>query len=188
MEVIKQKTAKNKLVVALKKGGVIICPTDTVYGFLADATNDKALEKIFKIKQRSKSKTLPIFVKDLKVAKELAEIDARQEKILKKYWPGSYTFVLKNKSISSSFLVKDNTIALRIPKNKFLQDLLKKIDKPLAQTSTNISNGPILRRVSEIKKEFEKENILVVDAGDLEKAQPSKIFDITKGKLKVLRK
>ena len=61
----------------------MICPTDTVYGLVADATNKKAVEKIFKIKKRPRSKPLAVFVKDIKMAKELAEIDERQEEILK---------------------------------------------------------------------------------------------------------
>ena len=81
----------------LKKGGVVICPTDTVYGFLADASNKKAVDKIYKIKKRPKSDPLSIFVKDLKMVGELAEINEKQAKTLKKYWPGKYTFILKRK-------------------------------------------------------------------------------------------
>ena len=75
----------------------MICPTDTVYGFLADAENKKAVDKIYKIKKRPKSKPLAVFVKDFKMAKELAEINENQEKILKNKWPGKYTFVLERK-------------------------------------------------------------------------------------------
>ena len=70
MEILQNsKKSLPKTAAILKKGGVVICPTDTVYGFLADATNKKAVDKIFKIKRRPKSKPLPIFVKDLKMAK-----------------------------------------------------------------------------------------------------------------------
>src|SRR3990167_204512 len=118
----------------LKKGGVVVCSTDTVYGFLADASNKKAVEKIYKIKKRPKSKPLSVFVKDIKIAKEIAIIDEKQEKRLKKYWPGKYTFILKLKVESRKlkvFGIKKNSIALRIPKYKFLNDLLKKINRPL---------------------------------------------------------
>ena len=120
----------NKALLTFKNGGVVICPTDTVYGFLADATNKKAVDKIFKIKKRPKLKPLPIFVKDIKMAKELAEINKEQEKILKKYWPGKYTFILKRKPNIKLYGVHKNTIAIRIPKYKFLNNLLKKINKP----------------------------------------------------------
>ena len=73
--------AISKAVKVLKRGGVVIFPTDTVYGFLADAENKKSVEKIFKIKKRPKSKPLAVFVKSLKTAKDLAEIDKNHQKI-----------------------------------------------------------------------------------------------------------
>ena len=93
----------------LENGGVVIYPTDTIYGFLADAENKKAVEKIYKIKKRPKSKPLAVFVEDFKMAFELAEIDEKQKKILKQKWPGKYTFVLRRK-------YEKGTIALRIPR------------------------------------------------------------------------
>src|SRR3989344_4990898 len=97
MEVIKQQKALSKAVLAIEKGKAIICPTDTVYGFLADATNKKAVDRIFKIKKRPKQKPLPVFVKNLKMAKSIAVINKGQESFLKKYWPGRITAILKIK-------------------------------------------------------------------------------------------
>ena len=94
------KESLEKSVEMIRKGCIIICPTDTVYGFLADATNKKAVEKIYKIKKRQKYKPLPVFIKDFKMAKDLAEIDEKQEKLIKKKWPGKYTFILELKSQS----------------------------------------------------------------------------------------
>jgi len=179
------KKALSKAVSILKKGGVVICPTDTVYGFLADATNKKAVEKIYKIKKRPKSKPLPIFVKDINMAKELAFIDTDHEKVLKKYWPGKYTFVVKLKVAH-----KNNTIALRVPKHPFLQKLLKKINKPLAQTSVNISGEETLTRIQDIVDTFGKEKSvsLIIDGGDIKKGKSSKIIDISKNTINILRK
>src|SRR5438874_677159 len=87
----------DSVVRVLQRGGVVIFPTDTVYGFLADAANKHAVEKIYKIKKRPKGKPLPVFVKNIGMAKEVAEINEKQEKILKRYWPGSYTVVLPKK-------------------------------------------------------------------------------------------
>jgi L-threonylcarbamoyladenylate synthase len=175
------KNAVNKAVEAINRGEVIVFPTDTVYGFLADAEDKKAVNKIYKIKKRPKSKPLPVFVKDLKMAKELAEISENQEKILKKHWPGKYTFVLNKKD-------SKKTIALRIPKYKPLNDLLKKTNKPLVQTSVNISGKKELNKISEIILEFEKKDIFIADAGNLKKSKPSKILDLTQNKIKILRK
>jgi len=182
-------TAVNRI----KKGDIVICPTDTVYGFLADASNKKAVEKIFKIKKRPKSKPLAVFVKDLKMAKELAEIDEDKEKLLKKKWPGKYTFILQRKKTEDSppllYGVDKKTIALRIPKYKLLNNLLNKINKPLAQTSVNISGQEPLIKISEIIEKFGilDASVLLIDAGNLKKAKPSAIVDLTKEKLTKIR-
>lgn len=183
-----EKPSKQALELAaklIKAGGIVICPTDTVYGFLADAGNKKAVEKIYKIKKRAKSKPLPVFVKDFKMAKDLAEINKEQEKVLKKKWPGKYTFILKSKFKNPNF--KKNTIALRIPKYKFLNDLLKKINKPLAQTSVNISGQLPLTKIKDIINQFENQDILLIDAGNLPKSKPSTIIDLSGVKIKKIR-
>ena len=182
MQIVKPNlSAIAKAVAFLKKGGVIICPTDTVYGFLADASNKKAVDKIYKIKKRPKSKPLPIFVSNIKMAKELAEIDARQMRYLKKYWPGKYTFILPKRG--------GGTIALRIPKYSFLQKLLKKVNRPLAQTSVNISEQTPLNSLGKIMAIFGKNKLvgLIINAGDINKIKPSRIVDLTTYNLTVIR-
>lgn len=188
MEVVKlSKKALDSAAEMLKNGKVIVCPTDTVYGLIVDATNEKAVEKIFEMKKRPRSKPLAVFVKNFKMAKELAEIDAEQMKILKQKWPGKYTFILKSKGTN-------NTIALRIPKYKFLNDLLKKVNKPLAQTSVNISGKPALMKISDILEFCKKcgmsdiPQILVIDAGNLPKSKASTIIDLTNKNIKIIRK
>ena len=173
----------NKAIEVLNQGGTVVFPTDTVYGFLADAGNKKAINKIFKIKKRPKTKPLAVFVKDLKMAKELAKVSAEQEKIIKKRWPGPYTFLLPSlrgasaTKQSKKYIIKNNKIALRVPKHKFLLILLKKINKPLAQTSVNISGQPEMNKIKDIEKIQGID--LIVDAGTLPKRKPSQVFDLT---------
>ncbi len=175
----------NKTIAVLKKGGVIIVPTDTVYGFIADVTNKKAVEKIYKIKKRPKSKPLPIFVSGVKMAGEIAEVDQRALKMFKKYWPGPYTFVLKAKSYN---LKAQKTIALRMPKDTFLLKLLKKYNKPLVQTSANISGQEPLKNAEQIMTTFGKSKLvgLIITSSKARapstgsgQARPSKIIDLT---------
>ena len=119
MKVIKQNlNAAAAAAAFLKKGSVIICPTDTVYGFLADASNKKAVDNIFKLKKRPKSKPLSVFVKDIKMAKELAEIDEKQLKVLKKYWPGKVSIVFER---------ENDTLAVRLPDFPKLRNLKIKL-------------------------------------------------------------
>ncbi len=172
IEKLGPKAAINALKV-IKSGGVVIFPTDTVYGFIARADSKKAVEKIFKIKKRLKTKPLAVFVKDIKMVKDLAEVSRGQIKIIKKYWPGKYTFVLKSK-IKNKLITKNNTIAVRIPDYKYLNILLKKLNKPLVQTSVNISGQSNLSKISDIIKKFNNLDVLVVDGGNLKKSKPSK--------------
>lgn len=180
--------AVNDAVKNLKRGGVIIFPTDTVYGFLADGSNKKAVNRIFKIKNRIKGKPLPVFVKDLKSAKKIAEINKEQEKIIKKYWPGKYTFIFKKKKSVKIYGQDKKTIALRIPKNIFLISLLKKINKPLVQTSANLSSQPSINNVRSIIRQFEGLDILIIDGGNIKKGKSSKVLSLVKNKIEILRK
>ncbi len=174
----------------LKSGGIILCPTDTVYGLIADATNKKAVERIFKMKKRSKNKPLAFFVSDLKMAKQLAFINKDQEKILKSIWPGKTTVVLKRKKYEL-YGAKKTTIALRILKYKLIIDLIKKIKKPLAQTSANISGRMDSVKIKEVIKQFEDQKLkpdLIINKSNLNSSKPSTIIDLTGKKLKILRK
>ncbi len=183
----------NAIAKELKKGKVVICPTDTVYGLLADATDKKAVEKVFKIKKRPKNKALPIFVRNLKMAKELAKIDKNQEKFLKSVWPGKVTVVLKRKAKSEKrkiYGVEKETIALRVPNYKLVLDLLKKTNKPLTGTSANISNQAASGDIKEVLKQFEGQKLqfdLIIDAGNLPKSKASIVIDLIASPPKILR-
>jgi len=181
----------NEIIAALKNGAVLVCPTDTVYGFVCDATNKKSVEKIFKIKKRDKSKSLPVFVRDIKMAKKYAIIKDREEKFLNENWPGAVTAVLKGKKGLAPLVYKDKTIALRQPNYDFITEIFKKFKRPLAQTSVNISDQLYMTDVKEIVKVFDCEEYkpdLVIDAGHLPKNKPSVIIDLTSEKNNILRK
>lgn len=175
----------------LKEGKIIVYPTDTIYGLLCDATNEKIVERIFKIKKRPKGKPIPIFVKDIKMAKKLAFINKRQEEFLKMVWPGKVTVVLRRKNVLSKIIFgREKTIGLRIPDYKLVDLLLKKINHPLTGTSANISRKPASTKIKEVLRQFKKEKQkpdLIVDYGDLEFSLPSIVVDLTGKKMKILR-
>jgi len=177
----------------LERGQVVICPTDTVYGILADATNNKAVEKVFSIKERSKKKPIPIFVKDIEMAKRLAIIDEHQERFLKEVWPGKITVILKRKQrcgLAKELFGKKNTIALRVPDYKLIRELLCKFKKPLTGTSANLSGKGSIAKINEVFEQFDHEKDkpdLVLDAGNLPSSSSSIIIDLTKKKPEILR-
>lgn len=181
--------AADEAAALLENGGVVICPTDTVYGFLADASNKKAVDKIYKIKKRLKSKPLPVFVADVKMAKDFAHVDARQEKMVKKYWPGKYTFILKRKPEKTLYGVDKKTIAIRIPDYPFLKKILKRVSRPLVQTSVNVSGQLPLASIEQVVEVFGDNHLVnfIIDGGNLKNAKPSRIVDLTKEKVVRLR-
>ena len=186
-----EKEVIKKAVGIIKNGGLVVIPTDTVYGLLADARNKKAVEKIFKIKKRSKMKPIAIFVKDIKTGKKYAFNDRKQEEFLKKNWPGKITVILKSKNnLSEGVMAKNKTIGIRIPDCKLVNLLLEKMNFPLAQTSANISGGEATTKIREVLEQFAGKRItpdLIIDAGDLSNNRPSKIVDLTQEKPLIIR-
>lgn len=190
---VKKKNLKALIKVAADSiglGKVIICPTDTVYGLVCDATNKKAVDKLFRIKQRPRTKHISVFVKDFKMAQKFSEVDEKTTKVLKKIWPGKVTIVLKRKKGIRLYGVGKTTIALRLVKYELINYLLHRIDKPLSATSANISGEKESGKIKEILNQFRDKKHkpdLVVDAGDLPKSLPSTIIDLTGPKIKILR-
>lgn len=178
----------------IKQGGVVIFPTDTVYGLLADAKNKKAVKKVFEIKKRKETKAIPVFVKDIKMAKSLAKIDKEQECFLKKVWPGKITMILKAKKncgLAKELFGDEKTLGLRKPNHKLVNELLEKINKPLTGTSANISGKPASTKIKKVLKQFQKQKAqpdLIIDRGNLPKSRVSTVIILTKDKIKILRK
>ena len=184
MRVLKvSKQNLNEAAKAIKNGKVLVCPTDTVYGLLCDAANKKAVGNLFKLKKRSSKKPIPMFVKDISMAKRIARINKKEEDFLRKVWPGKVTAVLISKK-------GKGTIGIRIPKYKFVLNLLKKVNCPLTGTSANISGKPSSTKIKEVLKQFENQKYqpdLVLDADNLKSSRPSMVIDLTQD-YKILRK
>lgn len=178
-------------VASLKLGGAVIYPTDTLYGLGANALEAGPVQRIFKIKKRPKSRPLPIAVRNINWAKELAFIYKKEEKILEAVWPGAVTAVLPKRSIAPDILTAgQNSIAMRIPDSLFIDELLGKFGYPITSTSANISGELPSFKISEIIERFENSEDkpdLVLDAGDLKQSEPSTILDLTSDKPKILR-
>jgi len=173
----------------IRAGGIVIAPTDTVYGLLADATNKKAVDKIYQIKQRQSDKPLPIFVKNIAMAKKLAKISNKNRKILETKWPGKFTAVFPKKNVKL-FGVGDKTTALRIPHYPFINSLLETLNIPLIGTSANISGQPSTTKIDDVLNQFKNIKIaldLVINAGDLPDSNPSAIVCLVQSKPKIIR-
>jgi len=175
----------------LKSSGVIIYPTDTIYGMGGNAFDEEAIEKVMKIKNRDKEKPLLVFVKDIKSARRIACIDSKVEKILENIWPGPVTVVLRKKDIIPYSLTGNGeTVAVRIPDNEFVLKLLEYVDFPIIATSANVSGDKNLFDAEEIMQKFnngKRQPDLFINSGNIEDTLASTIVDLTTTTPKIIR-
>lgn len=180
----------NRVANLLRAGGMVVGPTDTVYGIFCDATNEKAVEKMFAVKQRPKEKILPIFVANIAEARRYAYISDVKVKFLERVWPGAVTAVFHHKEKLPRVLTGGlGTIGIRIPDHPFLLELLSCVAFPLAQTSANISAFPPAKNAAETFSYWKEKKIapdLILDGGECT-ASPSVVVDCTGAKPAIVR-
>lgn len=176
-----------KTVEILKNKGVIIYPTDTIYGLGCDIFNKKAIEKIYQIKKREKKKPLSLICSDFKQISEYAVIQNYAFNIMKKLLPGPYTFILKAKNKTPQrFIAKNKTVGIRIPDNQICLSIVDLLGSPIITTSLNISGEKTLTNPSQLTKEMKNKIDLIIDVGDLEN-DASTIIDLSQKEPIVIR-
>src|SRR6188768_1043505 len=174
----------------LKSGGLILYPTDTVWGIGCDATNEKAVEKIYKLKKRSDEKTMIVLVADEKdimqhvAAPDLSLFDYldKTTKPITVVYEGALGF-------ADNLVAKDGSIAIRICKDEFCRQLIKRFRKPIVSTSANISGAPAPKFFKEISDQIKNGVDYVVQyrRDDETISQPSSLIKWNNGKVIVLR-
>lgn len=183
--------ASKEAALALLKGQVVIYPSDTLYGMGVNVFDTEAIRKLFSIKKRPQKKSLPVMVSSISMAKALATIDKPRERILKNFWPGPFTFILKKKPAVSFLLTAGkNSIALRLPDNYFCQSVMKDFEGPITTTSANISGEEPSPDPREIIERFNRESLqpdLIIDGGVLPESDPSTIIDLTTDNPRIVR-
>lgn len=154
----------------LSRGGLIVYPTDTVYGIGADATNKKAVAKVYRLKKRPKDMPLSVMVSDIKMLRRYAYMREGFKK-------GKYTFILKPKR---KLPVSSGNIGFRIPAH-WCTNIAKEFGKPITTTSANLHGKRTPKTIRGLQKVFGKRIALYIDGGTLS-AKPSKVIDLTKKK------
>ncbi len=175
----------------LKRGGLVIFPSDTVYGLLVDAVNDQAVNKLIAFKNRPAGKPISVFTTEQNLQK-LVEINKQQRAILDVLLPGPFTLILKSKHKISKLLESEKgTLGIRIPDYRSINELVEKFGKPVTATSANTfgqaphhSVTSLLKRLSAKKRGLID---LIVDGGKLPRNKPSTIVDLTVPAIKILR-
>jgi len=177
----------NKAVEVLKNGGVIIYPTDTVYGFGCDIFNKEALERIYAIKQDAGTKLFSFICPDLKDITKYAKVSDYAYKMMKKLLPGPYTFVLHAvREVPKKLWTKRRTVGIRIPNNVIALTLAKELGNPIISTSVTNHKGEILFDPAEIQAIFNSQVDLMLSSGALE-GKPSSIIDLSNEEPEIIR-
>ena len=165
----------------IKDGGVIIAPTDTVYGFLADAFNLSAVQKIYEIKGREVNKPFLILIKDKECTKSFSDIEI-PKKILK-FIPGKVTFIMPLKlSLESKLKYLKDTVALRVPNNNFISKVLNETP-PLVAPSANPKDYGIINDGNKIIELYENKVDLIINNGTIEESMASTLYDCINDKV-----
>jgi len=176
---------------ALKKGGVVLYPTDTLYGLGADAFSNTAVDKIYAVKERKDDKPIHAIVSDLGMAGKYGYIDDRIRKIATELPMGKITFIVKKRvGVTGGIMRGMKTFGFRIPDNRFCQDMIRVFGKPITATSANASGYPPQNSIGPIFIQIGKNAGLIdvaVNAGELPESKPSTVIDCTGKELKILR-
>ena len=171
---------------AMKKGSIIIYPTDTVYGIGANVFDEEAILKVFSIKKRPLNKPLSICISRIEDIKHVAKMDGKIETIIRNILPGPFTIILKkNDNISSLLTAGSDKIGIRIPDNNVCMDLSR--DFPITSTSANLSGYDIPESADEVLNQLGSSVDIMMDAGICKHGIPSTVIDMTVYPPKVLR-
>ncbi|OGB74521.1 threonylcarbamoyl-AMP synthase [candidate division Kazan bacterium RBG_13_50_9] len=156
----------------LLRGGVIVYPTDTVYGIGAVISSEVAIERIKRIKGRTNAKPISIMVRDIDMAEDYAVVKPGIER----YLPGPYTVLLSKTDKVGRWISSSNLVGVRIPDYPFTRALMQQMIEPITTTSANLSGHPPVHSIESLTQQLEdkiNEIDLIVDAGELPYNPPS---------------
>lgn len=169
------------------KGGLVVYPTDTVYGLGCHPFDEKAVNKVAKVKRRSKG-NFPVLAGSIEKAKELGEVDGDAETLALRFWPGPLTIVVSSSAgFPLPIVGTDRMVGLRIPGREDTLELISMCGGSLVGTSANIAGAPSMRRAEEALEVFDGKVDLVLDGGSLSKSPESTVVRVTGNHINILR-
>ncbi len=176
----------------LKKKGLVVFPSDTVYGLLTDASSCEAVKKLIAFKNRPPGKPISVFVDSFSMLKDIVFVSVKQERILKNILPGPFTVILKSKKKVCPLLESEKgSLGVRLVNYDLITDLVKHFKKPITATSANISGRPPCHSITAFLNQVPKNKRdlidLIIDVGTLPKNKPSTVIDLTNEEIEILR-
>ena len=174
------------VVKSIKNGGVVIFPTDTVYGIGCNPYDENAIERIYRIKKRDGKKPLPVLGYSRQILEEIVEFDEIAYRITDKFWPGQLTIILPLKDDRLKKLsAGEDTLAVRVPNNKCTLSILKEC-KLVIGTSANISGKKSFTNPQNLESEINDCDVFLND-GKIQSSGESTIIEINNENIKILR-
>ncbi|HNT91261.1 MAG: Threonylcarbamoyl-AMP synthase [Deltaproteobacteria bacterium ADurb.BinA014] len=171
----------------LRAGGVIIYPTDTVYGLGCSLSNKKGIERIYELKKRNKKKPLSFVCSDLKHISQYAKVTDYAYKTMKRLLPGAYTFILEaSRLVPKIILPKRSTTGIRVPDNQICLALIRELGEPIISTSVKTAQGESLGDPSIIKENFNRVVDLIIDGGMI-MPEPSSVISLVDDNIEIIR-
>lgn len=176
-------------VAALKRGEVIVFPTETLYGLGAEALNQNAVADVFRLKGRDPSTPIPVLVSDHAMLDQLvATITPMARELIQCFWPGPLTLVLPARAnIPKPLLNPSNGIGIRISSQPIAMELVKALGAPLTATSANPSGAEPARTLAEARNYFSESVNIFIDGGTLGSKTGSTVAEVQGDKLKIIR-
>jgi L-threonylcarbamoyladenylate synthase len=177
---------------SLSQGGLVIFPSDTVYGALVDATNHMAVSKLIELKNRPYGKPISVFVTDFKMMEDLVFIRKSQKKVINSLLPGAYTVVLPSRHrVDKRLESEKGTLGIRYPRFEPINYLVSLFKRPVTATSANISGRPPCHSIEAFLNQLSKKKTalidLIVDQGKLPPNKPSTVVDLSGDDIRILR-
>lgn len=185
---IKNKVDINEIINTILNGELVILKTDTIYGIIADATNKESIQKVYEVKQRSYDKPLIILISDLEMLnKYTRDINELEYYLIKKYWPGPLTMILKKSTLVNNMITSNlDTVGIRYPKDENLLEIIRKLNRPIISTSANISNEDNVININLIDESIKSKVKYIYDSGEINKVA-STIIKVDNNKINILR-
>jgi tRNA threonylcarbamoyl adenosine modification protein (Sua5/YciO/YrdC/YwlC family) len=152
----------------LREGGVIIYPTDTVYGIGCSIFDASAIERVYAIKQQDRSKPFTFICSDLSHISEFAKVSNSAFRLMKQLIPGPYTFVLpasRLKQLPKSMISKRQEVGIRVPDNSICRSLLKEFGSPILNASVDDGNGALINDPAMLHEKYNRQVDLMLEAG-----------------------
>ena len=177
-------TALDTALAVLQAGGLVICPTETVYGVLADSENPQAIDKLLTYKRRPAGKAISVAVADQKMAEKYVELNQQARKLYQQFLPGPVTVISQSQGLADVRLESEyHTLGIRWPDHDFLQQLIMRLGRGVTATSANAHARKTPYCLADIFKNLStrQKNLidLAIDAGHLPKNPPSLVIDTT---------